>query len=200
MAATRIGCDNLVYAPLTTDDGTVLTYGAPVSLPNVMKININPNPSSETLFADDGPADTAATLGKIEVEIDKAALSITEKASLLGHKKDSNGVLVYSANDTAPWVAIGFRTLRSDGTYRYIWLLKGKFMEPEDNNETKGDSISFQNDTIKGEFAKVNKSFTVDGETKKPWKMEVDEDDAAAAGAISDWFTTVYLPGATVTP
>lgn len=195
MAGTRIGCDHLVYAPLTKDDGTTLTYGTPVALPNVMKININPNPSSETLFADDGPAETAATLGKIEVEIDKAALTLVEKAALLGHQKDANGVLMYGSNDSAPNVAIGFRTLKSNGTYRYVWLLKGKFMEPEDNNETKGDSISFQNDTIKGEFAKVNKRFTVNGKEIQPWKSEADDEDGTTPStAIATWFDDVYLP------
>jgi phi13 family phage major tail protein len=196
--ATRIGCDHLMYALLTEDDGTNLTYGTPTALPGVMKLNINPNPSQETLFADDGPQDTATTLGKIEVEIDKSALSIAEKAALLGHSLDSNGALIYGANDVPPWVAIGFRTLKSNGMYRYVWLYKGKFMEPEDNNETRGDSINFQNDTIKGMFAKVNKEFTVNGKTVKPWKAELDQEDTAAdPAAISSWFSAVYVPTTT---
>ena len=71
-------------------------------------------------------------------------------------------------------------------------------MEPEDNNETKGDSISFQNDTIKGEFAKVDKSYTVNGKTVQPWKTEVLDGDAdVEAATITGWFTKPYLPGAT---
>lgn len=195
MASTRIGVDHLVYAPLTKDDGTTApTYGAPVPLPGVMKLNINPNPSSDTIFADDGPMESASTLGKIEVEIDKAYLTMAEKTALLGHGADSNGVVVYGSADTAPDVAIGFRTLRADGTYRYVWMLKGKFSEPEDNNETKGDSVKFQNDTIKGEFVKVNKEYTVNGKTVKPWKMEVDADVTGATDTIASWFTAPYLP------
>ena len=194
MAGVRIGCDHLVYAPLKKDDGTTLEYESVVALPKVMKININPNPSSETLFADDGPSDTAVTLGKIEVEIDKASLSTTEKAALLGHQTDTNGVLICGGNDVPPYVAIGFRTLKSDGTYRYVWLLKGKFMEPEDNNETKGDSVSFRNDSIKGEFAKTDKVFTIGGKPVQPWKTEVNEGDTGASTAISTWFDAPYQP------
>jgi phi13 family phage major tail protein len=201
--ATKIGCDHLVFAPITKDDGLELTFGAITALPGVMKITINPNASQDTLFSDDGPSDTASTLGQIEVGIDKAALAIDEKASLLGHSVDAKGALVYGANDVPPWVAIGFRTLKSNGKYRYVWLYKGKFMEPEDNSETKGDSINFQNDTITGKFVKVNKeiNFTVGvgPETKKtqPWKSEMDEDSATAdAATIAAWFDTVYVPAA----
>lgn len=196
--STRIGCDNLVYALLTADDGIVApTYGPIKKAPGVMSLSINPNPAQETLFFDDGPGETASTLGKIEVEIQKNELTTAEKADLLGHGVDSKGGLVYGSNDVAPWVAIGFRTLKSNGTYRYVWLYKGKFMEPEEQNETKGDAINFQSDTIKGQFAKLNKSFVVASgkPAVKPWKYEIDEEAENADDAtIAAWFTQVMLP------
>ena len=75
--ATRIGCDNLVYAIMTTEDTTTSApvYGDPKPAPGVMSVNINPNSSQETLFADDGPMETATTLGKIDVEIKKNELT-----------------------------------------------------------------------------------------------------------------------------
>lgn len=199
--STRIGCDNLVYAIMTEEDtvSTEPTYDAVVSAPGVMSININPNGSVETLFGDDGPMETATTLGKIEVEIQKNALTTKNKADLLGHNVDSNGVLVSGDSDVPPWCAVGFRTLKSNGKYRYVWLLKGKFTEPEDNNETKGDSINFQTDTIKGQFAKLNKSYTVGTKTVRPWKNEADDEDTEVAAGLKDvWFTKPYLPGTTI--
>ncbi len=200
MRATRIGCDQLHYAPVTKDDGEDLVIGTPVALPGVMKLNINPNSSQDTLFYDDGPGDVASTLGNIEVELDKNALSTAQKAALLGHEVDDKGGLVYAANSVPPWVALGFRTLKSNGKYRYVWLFKGKFMEPSDNNETKGDSIQFQPDTITGRFVKVNTPIAVDATTDVyPWKYEMDEEDTEAdATTIAAWFTTVPMP--TFTP
>lgn len=194
---TRIGCDNLVVALLNTDDGSTLSYGTPQALPGVKKINVNPNASMETLFYDDGPGDSAVTLGAVEVEIDKNALSNPEKALMLGHTVDSSGALISGANDTPPWLAVGFRSLKSNGKYKYVWLYKGKFMEPEDNNETKGDSINFQTDTIKGKFVKVNKAYILGGKVIKPWKSDIDEEDAGVdTTAISNWFNSVYTPSA----
>jgi len=197
----RIGCDKLVYALMTTEDTAAAApvYGTPKQAPGVMSININPNGSIETLFADDGPFETAATLGNIEVEIQKAYLSTENKSDLLGHGIDTAGGLVSASNDTPPWVAIGFRSLKSNGKYRYVWLYKGRFVDPEDNNETKGDSVNFQSDTITGQFAKLNKSYKIGTKDRYPWKYEMDEDYSTATEAtMAAWFTAVVFPTATV--
>lgn len=193
--ATRIGCDHAVAAKLTEGADGTPTYASIMALPGLMKMSVNPNASVDTLFYDDGPGDTAATLGKIEVEFEKNALSIEEKAYLLGHAIDSNGVLIYGASDVPPWVAIGFRALKANGTYKYVWLLKGKFSDPEESNETKGDSISFQSDTIKGQFVKLNKEYTVGGKAIKPYKTEADEEHIGTdATVLASWFTAPVLP------
>lgn len=200
--ATRIGCDNLVYAPMTTEDTPeqAPVYAEAVKAPGVMSININPNGSLETLFADDGPMESASTLGRIEVEIQKNALTTQNKADLLGHVIDGNGALVYGDNDIAPWVAIGFRTLKSNGKYRYVWLYKGKFTEPEDSNETKGDSINFQADTISGQFVKLNYAYNVGGTMKRPWKYELDEEhEGHKAEVVTEWFSAPVMPATATT-
>ena len=197
--ATRIGCDNLVYAIMATEDTAeqAPVYSEVIKAPGVMSININPNGSLETLFADDGPMESAATLGRIEVEIQKNELTSQNKADLLGHVIDTNGAVVFSDNDVPPYVAIGFRTLKSNGKYRYVWLYKGKFTEPEDNNETKGDGINFQSDTISGQFTKLTYAYNVGGELRRPWKYELDADHAENADAVtSKWFSAPVMPGA----
>lgn len=197
--ATRIGCDNLVYALMTTEDTATEApqYGAVKPATGVMHVNINPNASQETLFADDGPMESATTLGKIDVEIQKNELTPENKADLLGHTLDADGGLVYGDSDVPPYVAIGFRSLKSNGNYRYVWLYKGKFVDPEDNNETKGDGINFQTDTIKGQFVKLNYPQTVGSKKIRMWKYELDGDgDKASKTAMEGWFATVKMPAA----
>lgn len=197
--ATRIGCDNLVYALMTAEDTpeTAPTYGEVKSAPGVMSVKINPNASQETLFADDGPYETATTLGKVDVEIQKNELTTENKADLLGHAVDTNGGIVYADSDVPPFVAIGFRTLKSNGKYRYVWLYKGKFTDMEDNNETKGDSINFQADTIKGQFVKLSHPMTIGGKVRRLWKYEIDEDyKDADTDTVNAWFNAVTMPTA----
>ncbi len=195
--AMRIGCDNLHYAIMTTEDTATSApvYTEPKPAPGVMHININPNASLATAFFDDGPGDTASTLGNIDVEIQKNALTTENKADLLGHTIDSNGGVAYADDDTPPFVAIGFRTLKSNGKYRYVWLYKGRFADPEDNNETKADSINFQSDTISGQFVKLNYAVTIGDKAKRLWKYEIDADNADAdQDTMDDWFKEVMFP------
>lgn len=197
--ATRIGCDNLVYATMTTEDTASAppVYGEVKQAIGVMSLNINPNGAQETLFADDGPMETASTLGRIEVEIQKNELTTENKADLLGHQIDAKGALVYGDSDIPPWVAIGFRTLKSNGNYRHVWLYKGKFTEPEDSNETKGDSINFQSDTINGQFTRLNYAYTINNKKVRPWKYELDQDHTSAdATTIGKWFDAPVMPTA----
>lgn len=197
--ATRIGCDNLVYATMTTEDTASAppVYGEVKQAIGVMSLNINPNGAQETLFADDGPMETASTLGRIEVEIQKNELTTENKADLLGHQIDAKGALVYGDSDIPPWVAIGFRTLKSNGNYRHVWLYKGKFTEPEDSNETKGDSINFQSDTINGQFTRLNYVYTINNKKVRPWKYELDQDHTSAdATTIGKWFDAPVMPTA----
>lgn len=195
--ATRIGVSNFHYATMTTEDTltSLPKYSTPVSAPGIMSININPNSSMDTLFADDGPMETASTIGKIEVEIQKNYLSTQNKADLLGKTIDANGGLVSSSTDIPPWTAIAFRSLKSNGHYRYCWLYKGKFMDPEDNNETKGDSINWQSETITGNFARLIYEATYNSKKFSPYKYEMDEDDEDVKTATLDaWFKSVVMP------
>lgn len=195
--AMRIGCDSLHYAIMETEDTATEApiYGEVKPAPGVMHVNINPNTSLATAFFDDGPGDSAATLGNIEVEIEKNTLTAENKSDLLGHSIDSNGAVVYAADDTPPFVAIAFRSLKSNGKYRYVWLYKGRFADPEDNSETKSDSINFQSDTIKGHFAKLTYPHQVGDKLKRIWKYELDEDNPNASElATQTWFDAVKYP------
>ena len=45
----------------------------------------------------------------------------------------------------------------------------------------------------------MNKEYTVDGKTTKPYKTEADEEHTGtAAGLLTGWFTSPVLPNATL--
>lgn len=179
----QIGLKDVYYAILQDDPASgTPTYNAPVKLAGAISANVNPNASNETLFADDGPYETASTIGQISLELSVADLALDVQAALLGHTK-AGGVLIKKSSDIPPFVAVGFRSLKSNGKYRYTWLAKGKFAAPEQANETKGDSVSFQTPTISGSFLKRD----CDDE----WERHVDEDDADYLPILgTNWFTS----------
>lgn len=183
MPGVLVGLKDLYYALLEKDDSTGVAYGTPVRIAGAIQANINPNASIETLFADDGPMETATTMGQIELELVAADVPLDVQAILLGHTV-SGAILKRKSNDVPPWVAVGFRALKSNGKYRYTWLLKGKFSQPEQSHETKGDSVNFQTPTLTGNFVKRD----FDDE----WIHQTDEDLADYVATIGqNWFTAV---------
>lgn len=184
----QIGVSDLHYAIMTSDDvDSTPAYETPVRIPGVTMININPNASVETLFADDGPYEAAATLGQVEVEVSAADLDLDIQAALLGHTVTVDGMLKRKSTDIPPNVAIGFKSLKSNGKYRYTWLAKGKFVPSEMNAETKGDTVNFQTSSITGNFLKRA--------SDDEWERHIDEDHADWIQTHStNWFTTpTYL-------
>lgn len=182
---TIIGLTNVFYALLVTDPVSgAATYEAPVHIPGAISAKINPNASVDTLFADDGPYDVASTLGKISLDLNVADLDLDTQAALLGHTI-VGGVLQRLSSDVPPWVAIGFKTLKSNGSYRYTWLNKGKFMVQQQDYQTRAASVAFVTPTINGMFVKRD----CDNE----WERHIDEDYINYVPSQgTNWFNTPY--------
>ena len=76
-------------------------------------------------------------------------------ATLLGHTV-TDGEVVRSANDTAPFVGLGrIITKMVGGVYKYKveFLNKVKFSEPSQDDNTKGENLEFGTSTIEGQVA-----------------------------------------------
>lgn len=186
-----VGLRDIHVAILLEDTATAAKYQAPEKIGAAITANVNPNSSSATLFAEDGPLENASALGEIEVEIGVADLSNAIQAKLLGHTIGANGILMRKATDIAPYVAVGYRTLKSNGKYRYVWLTKGKFRVPEQAHETKRNDVNFQTPTIVGSFLKR--------EFDEVWQKQIDEDDTQYLPTVGDtWFD--YVEAGDITP
>jgi phi13 family phage major tail protein len=193
-----IGLTNLHYAILLEDraprtngpsDLGEIAYKDPVRLPGAITANFSPNASNDTLFADDGPYDTASTLGAMTLELNVADIPPQHRAVLLGATYDSStGLVKDSSNDIPPYVAVGCSVKLSNGADRLIWYLKGKFSAPDDNNQTKADSINWNTPTITGNFLKRDYDDN--------WRFSVDTCDEHYTGSKTDfsaWFTANTL-------
>lgn len=178
-----IGLSDVHYAILTKDDSTGVAYSTPKRIYGAISANKNPNSSTESLFADDGPSETSTTLGQIELELTMKDLPLEQQSEILGHSV-IGGVLVRNAQDVPPYIAIGYKRLRSDGTYRFKWLLKGKASEPGEESETKGDSINYQTPSFTVNF--VHRDFD------KNWEYESGPDTPGfSQDRLDKWFDSV---------
>ncbi|MCG9967531.1 Ig-like domain-containing protein [Pelotomaculum terephthalicicum JT] len=183
MAGVQVGLNSLYYAVLTSDTPLGATYNSPVAIAGAINAKISPKSNTETLYCDDGPDETVTSLGEIDVEFEAKDIDLNTQAALLGHSV-TGGVLVKKSTDTAPYVALGFKSKKSNGSYRYVWLYKGKFALQEQEYQTAEDKPKFQTPKIKGTF--IKRTFD------NAWQKIGDEDhpDWAVSTGIN-WFTAV---------
>jgi phi13 family phage major tail protein len=191
MSRPLIGLDMLYYAPVLSDTSAGVTYDTPVSIINLVSMSVNFNTDISTFFADDGPADAYSQIGEVDVAIQAADVPAEDLAFLLGMDYNpGTGVVEYDTEAVAPDVAIGFRAQKSNGSYRYVWLLKGRFGVPNMDHQTKEGSVNFQTLTINGKF--LARVFD-----KKVFRR-IDEDDPnfVFPGLPASWFADPDLGAA----
>jgi len=187
-----IGLDKVYYSIITEDSNGDESYGTPTMLAKAISADLSVNLLEAKLNADDGVAEAVKEFkdGTLSFGIDDIKANVA--SDLLGAKVDQNKVIVSTAEDNAPYVAVGFRAKKSNGKYRYFWLYRVKFGVPATNLATKGDNITFSTPTIEGSVMRRNKA---DSNGNHPWKAEVTEGESAeSATAISSWYNAVYEP------
>lgn len=188
----RIGLSDLYAFPLTADTKDVLTYGAPFRVAPAVSASISPNTSDDSFYADDQALIANQTISSVSLELETADIPDNVVAKLMGLTVDEKGVVIDNIRAQAPNVALAFRSLKSNGKYKYIVLYKGSFGTGEDSYQTKEDSITFQTTTITGTFLPT----IHDGN----WRASVNEDaEGVDATVVTEWFKKVYGSTATAT-
>ena len=187
-----IGLDKLYYSKITESEDGEESYDTPMMLAKAIKAELSIELVEALLYADDGVAEIIKDFksGKLTLGVDD--IGVTAARELTGATTDDNGVLISASENSGNPVAVGFRAMKPNGTYRYFWIYKVKFGFPSTNLQTKGDSITFQTPTIEGMVMRRNK---LDGMNKHPWKAEVTEGGAGVpASVITGWYQQVYEP------
>jgi phi13 family phage major tail protein len=110
----QVGLNDLHFAVLTEDTKGVLTYGIPEPMVGAINATINPTVNTQELYADDQLWGSISALGKIDVEIETADLPLPIRAKVLGNKI-VDGVLIENKEDIPPHIALGFKSLKSNG-------------------------------------------------------------------------------------
>lgn len=182
-----IGLKDLYIATLKTDVATgtpATTYDTPIKLERAISAKITPKINTESVYSDDCLEETLSSFDSIDVEIGVNQLSIESRALLQGITQH-NGEIAEGSEDIAPYLALGFKSLKSNGKYMYVWLLKGKFELAEDEYDTKADKISSKTPSLKGTFGPRL--------SDNKYRIIADEEKAQAA-RITAWFTAVPAP------
>lgn len=154
--ASTVGIKNVVMALLTEDTETTLTYGDVQQLAGAIDVQIAPeNADPEVQYADDEEFDVLYPDPEIKVTMEQADIPLSIQEQTMGNRFDDNGVLVRTASDKPPYFALGFKSEKADGTYRYVWMLKGRAAPMTETYHTKeGKTITRQTGKIEITFIK----------------------------------------------
>ncbi len=181
--SVQVGLKDLHYALMTGDvEDVAASYAMPVRMAKAIEARITPAVNSLTLYCDDEADEIMDELVEVAVEIQVKDLPLAVQAVILG-SNFAAGVLSRSNNDIAPYLALGFKSKKANGKYRFIWLYKGKFRLQEQTYNTKTGTPAFQTPTIRSTF--LRRKF--DGR----WQAIGDEDEAGFV-AGDTWFDEVY--------
>jgi phi13 family phage major tail protein len=191
---STVGLDSLYYALVTADELTGITFGTPAYLAPAADLSLSNNANSETQYADDGAFDIAMGEGSSDFTINITNLPPEVEAAITGQKFDSTTGRIWDDGDpaSAPDVAFGFRSKKSNGSYRYFWFLKGKFMKPSNEFATQGDTPDPKNVTLEYKAVRTVYKYTVDALARGFKRVfgDADTDNFSASG----WFTSVQEP------
>lgn len=153
----KIGLKYPVYALYDDSTGSV-EYSDGAVIAKAISAGISINKNNVKLYADDDidEIDQSFIDGTVTLGLNELPLEI--QAVLLGHAiNEATGEMTANEADIAPYVGHGFYgKVKRNGVYKWraIWLHKVQFGEPNDETQTKGETITFQTPTIEGVIMK----------------------------------------------
>lgn len=153
----KIGFEYIVAGKLDTDVSTSASAAVYTETREIGPgANVNGSPTSSDVkdYGDDRTVatDVSVTGGTLSLELNEP--SMANEAWILGHTIDADGAMLRNSNDIPPYVGIGFvgksRQLDNTTGYRAKIYLKAQFKEPNDENATKQESVTFSHTTMEG--------------------------------------------------
>jgi phi13 family phage major tail protein len=190
---STVGLRDLYYALVTQDDASAYAADTPAIIAPAIAASHRVSKNSKIQYADDGVFDQLTTEGPTDIEMEVTGIPLSVLAVLLGKEYDAaTGRMFDNPGAIAPDVAVGFRSKKSNGSYKYFWYLKGKFAQPDEEQATESDTPDLK--TAKIVFSAVKTAYQFDlGDINDGVKRVVGDTDISGFSATS-WFTAVQVP------
>lgn len=143
------GCDNLVIAPIIADDlENDYTVGPVQVLAPVAEISKTVESSSETHYYDNTGMMIIQSEGSDTITLTVPALPLDILALITGKNIDEATGAFIDGPAVERYFAVGYRLRLTDGTYRYVWRLKGSFAIPDETSATENDGTDTNNQQL----------------------------------------------------
>ena len=144
--SSTIGLKNMVIAPLVTDTEEGHTYGDLQLVAGAIEASITPNNADpDVQYADDAEFDVLYPDPDLTFRTQMADLPLAVQEMIFGNEIDDNGVLIRTSTDKPGYFAVGFKSEKANGKFRFVWLYKVRAKPLTENYATKaGTTITRQ--------------------------------------------------------
>jgi hypothetical protein len=173
----RIGLDSIYVAEILEDVLGTFTTDTPQYLAPAAEASQASTINSETIYADDQAYETISTKGE----------------TATGQHYDEAAGLFYEYGGVPPYFALMFRSLKSNGSYRYYCFPKCKFDVPDEAATTRGETPEPQIMELTVHAIKTTCKFVVDVDIEDGLTRIIGDEDVVGFDG-STWFTQVPVP------
>lgn len=191
---SAVGLRDIYYALVTQDDVSAYAAGTPAYFAPAMTASQAPATNSKTTYADDGPFEVSVSEGETKIDFEVTNIPIEVMATILGKVFDAATGRLFDNGGTPPDVALSFRSLKSNGSYRYYQFLKGKFSAPSEEQSSSTDTPDPKPAKITYTASKTIHQFDL-GDINDGVKRVIGDEDTTGFSATG-WFTSVQVPSA----
>lgn len=185
------GVSDLVYAEVTKDDKTGITFGEVKPLAGVAEIGKSTDSASEAHYYDNIPAVVITSTGADTVTISASAIPLDVLAEITGQTYDqATGAFIEEEREQKEF-AIGYQTKTTDGQIIYVWRLKGSFNIPDQTNGTENAGTDANGQELTYTGINTIHKFSKTGKTAKAVNVNTSLQKCAQ---IPTFFDTVQTP------
>lgn len=163
-----IGLTNIWWGKLTeAADGTP-SYSDGQKMGKAVSASVSITNNSAMLYGDDALAESDTSFANGTITLGVTDDDDTIFAPLLGHTI-TNGEVVKTSADTAPYVGVGrilTKLVNGERKYKVNFLYKVKFSEPSNEENTKGETVEFSTPSVEGIVSTLNDNKGTWGKSK----------------------------------
>lgn len=190
-----------IYIAFMTKEETATDwpeYTTPILAAEGISFGLTPNYNEGKLSASDRTLRKLKIINSYTVKMEYPRIKAAIRAALLGHVTDQKGGTMIG-DGTPPYVAVGVKATRDDGTVHMRWLYKVRFSEQTVDDKTAEEgTIDYRIPVLEGEAIKLGCHVT-DSDGHKVYPLRYDAD--TSMGELCTWteesfFTAVPKPAA----
>lgn len=189
------GVDDLFIAEVMKDDADGYTTGEPELLSDFSEISKTVESGRTTKYYNNKPKLTIKSEGADTITVAIPVLALNKLAMVTGKYYDEATGVYIDCERSNKQYALGYRMKMTDGSWRYVWRLKGDFVNiPDEGSATENEGSDSLGQSLEYVGVYTNHKFIKGGADGKGGAAKAVVADSDGVTDVSAWFEAVQTP------